>query len=674
MVAASRQRLVLLTSGDGDAATASLRSSLAAWCRAGLLGNVAWAKARELSEQARLSPCEFAQGLQWVEAPLAQAALKGVSELWVCALRGPGDRNEDTLAAEEAALATLQRLFGKGVALRSITVTVAGRYQHFDHSDFSAMWDLHLIHDRRVAADHRSTVHEADETAPLELGAGVALCAAGGWLGSAQTLDLTDPVAGPIKNPRIVHSEIRVLHAPDIAFLGLPESPPWPIPSAAGVRPAVAGSMPPRVVSRQVVAQCRFECADYRDPDGGGSVGLFGSLFRTLQEPSERHEAELALKRLAERTGGYEPGGTGPMVRLALRGTDHVDALVSHIKQSSFPIGIHSAGAEASTPQTWETVRGTMFGLVDGSDLPRGVSEVTSGQGRDGERLVWCDPSALAPARVPSASGRESVATPQPTAAEAPAPHKSEGFRLPIRIEEDDGDQRHTAPALPQAEASDIDEPDTPPRPTQIEADDTGQPQPPEPQTRQGSDDGPARSAENEQRTDELLGFDDGGGAAADEDRGRVARHAARVHLVACHDGERLRYLDDRRVGLGARHAAIGDVTVVRTEGGIRRAFHHYRPEAQRTAVIALRRPLQRYRFGAGEPEGNAGARKQAPQRLARRQDAGNARRWDALKLAGRIGEGEAGLLGKPVEGRGKRLRGDGKRLCCLRLRNPNRQ
>lgn len=409
-------RLILLTSAEDDAATAPLRSSLESWCRAGLLDGVAFARAADLAHRSGGAECEWASGRQWTRAPLDTVASTGLSQLWVAALRSPNGGAEEARHTEEDALSTLNRLFGTAVAVRSLTVAATGRDRTFGRSDFSAMWDLHLVHDRRVAPDARSATVDASDGDPLALCAAVALCAAGGWTGSTTRMDFVDRVDGPVKHPRVVHAQQRVLHTPDLAYLGMPGSPPWPTPVAAGVTRALPGSMPPAHVARHLARQCRFDCAlaPAGDDQQDARPGLWACLFGPLSEPLPRTEGELALRRLANRTGGYESPGSDGMVRLSLdglAGTARVAEFVGHIRQSNFRGGAHSAGAEGATPGTWQTVRGTFFGLVDGAQMPAGAPTVQSGQGRDGEVLVWPDPSALAPSRVPA---DDDAASPEP--------------------------------------------------------------------------------------------------------------------------------------------------------------------------------------------------------------------------------------------------------------------
>ena len=398
-------RLVLLTSAADEADTGILRFSLRAWARAGMLGHVAWAHADDLRSWLDSTPCEATHGRNWVSGTLGSITDRGLTELWLVALRGRANTSEVARRAENEACDTVLRQFGANVRVRSITVSVPGSPCEYRRDDFTGAWDAHLLHDRRVTASTRTAMTDASAAAPLVLGAALALCVAAGWSGAEEALDLSDHYSGQMKHPRIAHAQIRVLHAPDIASLGAPESPPWPAPRSAGTRAALSGSVPPENIAEQVVEQCGFACEPLRAVNDAESPrGLWRSLMGQVRPPPRLDEAELALGRLAQRTGGVTESPRDGMSRLELHGvgdSESLDSLIEHIKKSRFPVGVRSSGAQGSSPEVWHTIRSTMLGLVDGSDLPEGVPPVVSHGGSDGERLVWLDPSALAPARVP---------------------------------------------------------------------------------------------------------------------------------------------------------------------------------------------------------------------------------------------------------------------------------
>ncbi len=400
-------RLVLLTSAADEADTGILRASLKAWTQAGMLGSVAWAHADDLRSSLDNALCEATHGRNWASGTFGSVTERGLSGLWLVALRGPANTSEQARRAEDTACETVLSQVGANVDVRSITVTVPGHPCEYRHWDFVGDWDAHLLHDRRVTASGHTSMAEASVEAPLVLGAALALCVAAGWSGADQALDLSDHYSGQMKHPRIAHAQIRVLHAPDIASLGAPESPPWPAPRSAGTKAALAGSVPPTEVADQVVKLCRLECEPVRSgANEADPRGLWRSLLGTVRPLSPVIEAEYALGRLARRTGGVTESPRDGMSRLDLEGVgdlESLDSLIEHIKKSRFPVGVLSSGALGSSPEVWQTMRSTLLGLVDGSDLPGGIgiAPVRSDGGSDGERLVWLDPLALAPPRVP---------------------------------------------------------------------------------------------------------------------------------------------------------------------------------------------------------------------------------------------------------------------------------
>ena len=406
-------RLVLLISGADDADTGVLRSSLKAWASAGMLGQVAWAHAEDLMSSLERAACEAVVGRNWVAGTFGSVTERGLSELWLVALRSPADPSEPARRAEDAACDAVLRQVGSGVKVRSMTVTVPGHPCEYRRSDFSGAWEVHLVHDRRVTASSRAATTDASAAAPLVLGATLALCLAAGWSGAEEALDLSDRYSGQMKHPRIAHAQVRVLHAPDIASLGAPESPPWPAPRSAGTRAALSGSVPPADIAEQVVELCGFECEPLREVDDDDTRRrLWRSLIGQVRRPQPVTEAEFALGRLAQRTGGVTESQDDGMSRLALHGVgdqESLDSLSEHIKKSRFPVGVRSSGAQGSSPEVWQTIRSTMLGLVDGSELPRGLPPVVSHGGSDGERLVWLDPSAIAPSRVPQDDAEQGI-------------------------------------------------------------------------------------------------------------------------------------------------------------------------------------------------------------------------------------------------------------------------
>ncbi len=156
-------------------------------------------------------------------------------------------------------------------------------------------------------------------------------------------------------------------------------------------------------------------------------------------------------------------------------------------------------------------------------------------------------------------------------------------------------------------------------------------------------------------------------------DAGRVAqRRVDRLRrlggdLIGGDDGDGLRHLDDRRIGLGAGVRAGGDIAVgavagdvdgVELDGALRRSAGSHRGRA-----------LDGHGVLRGDAIGDAGAGQQRGERLGRRQRAGDAGRGQAFEVGGAVGELHAGLVGELAQRAAERLAGDGEAARLLRRR-----
>ena len=419
------QRLLVLTSADSPGLTAPLQESLAEWCGAGLLGPVVWSPALDLGRDGYEAACWHSAAGRWSQSTLGEAmSIWPLSEVWLAALRHPHSPQEPDTSRlarqEEDALQAVSGLLGGGIPFKSMTVGVAVAEASRDMADCAPLWDFHLIHDVGSQPHEQTPKVVAAERAPLELCALVALCSAGGWRGSQSGLDLPpDRADGPYKPVRFVHCQMRVLHTPSAASLARPSSmltePPWPLPTAAGVKRAVPGAVPPANMANELAHACGFRCnhpprlPETRDEFvltrlWRGSIQLWQGLFGSLPALAPDSEHEKAMQRLASRTGGLVPiGGAGKqgLKRLVLEGADDLVALASHLQRSDFPLPGGTAGAARATPEVWQTLREAMFGLVDGTTMPGGVSVPHDGEGGDAVRLVWTDPAGIAPRWAP---------------------------------------------------------------------------------------------------------------------------------------------------------------------------------------------------------------------------------------------------------------------------------
>ncbi|WP_419848462.1 hypothetical protein [Candidatus Poriferisocius sp.] len=442
--------VVVLTSADSSELATPLVDSLAAWCGAGLLGEVVWVPASELSRAGDEASCFASVGGEWKPTTLREAmSSQSLSKVWLAALRhpsGPGGEGNTAQArqAEEEAHAVVSSLLGDSIPFCSMTVTVASRDRHCSIADCSPVWDFHLVHDPKAVVHESAPVEAADKHAPLGLCAMVALCVCGGWNGGVQRLDLpSDRADGPFKPVRFVHCQIRVLHAPSqlqlVSSASLPISPPWPLPSAAGVERALPRTVPPLSVAIALATACGFQCQrpPYRpDPDREWALARWWrGLFRAVPLPVTQSDHEKALYRLADRTGGLaQTEDYRGVIPLKLDDADDLTSLVSHLQRSDFPLPGGASSASRPTPAAWQTLRGAMFGLVDGSTMPGGIPHPQQGEGGDAVRLVWTDPAGVAPQWAP-ADASDIFLGPDASAEDEP----SAGREMSDQPDDDDG-------------------------------------------------------------------------------------------------------------------------------------------------------------------------------------------------------------------------------------------
>ena len=386
----------------GREATDRLGSSLASWCSAGLLGPTALAPAPEVAARGADTPCDEASGRDWQRSTVGAVLSRGVSELWVVALRGPRSVGSDDREHEEDALARVRELAPKRVDVRAMTLTVPAAGRRYGFEDFSPMWDAHFVHDLRVTSADLAHVEAAAGDDALPLAAAAALCVCGGWSGAEGGARWQHQAAGPVRDPRIVHAQVRLLHAEPMDDQAEPEQPPWPTPEGGHFRRAAAGSKPPPETSRLLADACGFVCRPPAHTPPPRPAKGWGRLVARIEAAQPESGALHALRTLAGRTGGLEAGdGAGPR-RLALAGArNDVASLVGHLDRSGFPALAQPGGAARPAPQAWRTLRGAVFALVDGSTMPvelaGGPGGATAGGGPRAEVTVWPDPAVLAP-------------------------------------------------------------------------------------------------------------------------------------------------------------------------------------------------------------------------------------------------------------------------------------
>ncbi|MCQ3805683.1 MAG: hypothetical protein OXB92_12905 [Acidimicrobiaceae bacterium] len=415
-------RLVVLASSDSEELTQSLNESLAGWCAAGLLGEVVWAPASEFVDQGYSALCWCNEAGEWTRRTFGVAMSRLYrEEVWLAVLRhphGPGGSVSKGAARrrEQEAHAALEEMLGSAMRLRSLTVQVADRAVVREVEDCMPIWDFHLIHDSSVEAHESLPRLRAADREALSLCALVALCAAGGWSKAVKSLEWEpDRSDGPYKPARYVHAQMRILHAPPVPVLATPKAPPWPLPNTAGVTRARPVEVPPLRLAEFLAKQSRFVCEPPPlvpdPPDRFSPRRVFSRLFDAVPWPVADTKAEQALKRLGDRTGGFTEASRGES-RLKLDDTADLPSLIQHLERSDF-VDIGLSHRLALNPEAWQTMRETMFGLVDGGPLPAGVTHPALSIDGDSKRLIWTDPSGVAPPVAP-AEATDLLAEPEP--------------------------------------------------------------------------------------------------------------------------------------------------------------------------------------------------------------------------------------------------------------------
>ena len=431
----SSGRLVVLASSDSDDLTRSLNESLAGWCAAGLLGEVVWAPASELVNQGYSALCWHNEAGEWTQSTFGAAMSRlHREEVWLAVLRhphGPGESISKGMARrrEQEAHAALEDLLGSGMRLRSLTVQVADRGVVRAVEDCMPIWDFHLIHDSSVEAHESLPRLRASDREPLSLCAQVALCAAGGWSQAVKSLEWEpDRSDGPYQPARYAHAQMRILHAPPVPLSATPKAPPWPLPNTAGVTRARPVEVPPLRLAEFLAKQSRFVCERPPlvpdPPDRFSPLRFWSHIVDPVSEPVAETKAEQALKRLGDRTGGFTEMSRGES-RLKLDDTADLPSLIQHLERSDF-VDIGLSHRLALNPEAWQTMRETMFGLVDGGPLPAGATHPALETDGDSKRLIWTDPSGVAPAVAP-AEATDLLAKSEPSASRRPEDGPADG-------------------------------------------------------------------------------------------------------------------------------------------------------------------------------------------------------------------------------------------------------
>ena len=410
-------RLVVLLSADSDELTAPVTEVLAQWCAMGLFGDVVWLSASDLLEQPHRTSCWHNADAEWKPTTLGSAfSRRQRQEVWLAILRHPRGADSEVSRiqvreAEEQCREKLADLLASGITFRSMTVQIANAEGVCGPEDSSPAWDYHLVHDSRVEAHESLFKVRALEGEPLSLCAMVALSVAGGWCGIESGLEIEpDRRDGNTQPVRFVHCQMRILHTPSADRYAspdaMPNSPPWPLPQTAEVERAQPDAVPPLEIAERLAREGGFRCerpATLPDSLRTSRFNLLRGLVAKVLTPVDISAVEDALNRLADRTGGLEEDNDG-VARLRLADTVDLHVLVQQIERSDFLPAPGAVRAAGSSVDAYKTMREVMFGLVDGSPLPGGVSHPTQGTSEDPRRLIWTDPTGVAPLYAPQDS------------------------------------------------------------------------------------------------------------------------------------------------------------------------------------------------------------------------------------------------------------------------------
>ncbi len=372
--------------------------SLSAWAKAGLLSGVVSCSLESLVKSSTRAACRYADSNSWrtgrLDEVLSRERYEAVTFAVLRAERLGAWGTQYEL--ESAACESIKAKFVPGeVLLRAVTVGAADPDAVAIPEAFSPMWDLHLLHDSRMLVDNRRPyVSVEDEDVP-GLCALTALCAGGGWTFSSGAWDATDQIEGVTKPARIVRPQVRVVFGEKFNAVNASEmiftTAPWPEPSGLATQRVNPGVYLPMSFLPPLTAKCGFDfhplqSSEKSDPRywwqrlgrcvkrGAKAAKL---LFTPMAVPEEVSDTEKALAFFKT----LSPAGIAPTVEA--------------LRLSGMP-GL-STGIMA-TPKTWETLRQALYGLVDGSDMPEGISCPPPLPGAEkGTRLIWADPSVVAP-------------------------------------------------------------------------------------------------------------------------------------------------------------------------------------------------------------------------------------------------------------------------------------
>ena len=431
------------------------------WAKRGLVANAGVCSTKELAEQGPESNCTYFASSKRTENSIEDILhhLDAGSRLALAALR-LGQQSSDRsslhhdwrnyLEQERVAADVIRGIWHSDDALTAFTVAVMSGDVPLEA--FSSGWHLHLVHDRR-AIKLSNTYEFLAETDHVAACTSAAFCAGGGWSfsdGRALERGSSDEgLDGLIRDVRLVRPEVRIVVPLDVADRMravtsgcLPELPPWPRP--VGVETRVLGSeeKPDEDLVDELAELCGFVV---EEPHFGREIDLNGwrgahsvlrlSFGRVRGDPHQtlrewqlrvRNEDSQVMEsfRPDDGTGGFITNDAVEAhelfdyymrdIEIAMYAADYLrsefrsnswkefdfGAVVAHLRDAKIPeltYGVEHARHEKS--HCWSLVRQYCFALVDGSDLPEGMSDFDLwAYGTGTARPVWRDPSVVAPA------------------------------------------------------------------------------------------------------------------------------------------------------------------------------------------------------------------------------------------------------------------------------------
>ncbi|MCY4103155.1 MAG: hypothetical protein OXG55_07850 [bacterium] len=411
-----------------SAAVERVDQLLASWTRSHLVKNVAVSSPREMAKSGPKAACTYYDSgdenaiseMQLTEVLGRQPAGTRVTlAVFRDGADDHGDADErwrESIELEKSARRCLEDVLERRVVRKSITVGV------YDYpcpvEAFSADWDQHLVHDRVVLQLPMRV---------LKLGTGdlsglcamMALSAGGSWAFSDgavlnSTYDDQKQRARQWGAVRIVRPEIRIVtvgsldaEIAEVTDRNFVEKPPWPLPCDEPVRSSSNDpftSVPkeialPKTSVSELVRTCGFdvdEIVEYRECNQFRLElrdALFSMNVATLVRMHLREWIAVSQEDISEAEAVVD----------AIDRFDHrvtnLEAAVAALRKANVADLELGRDVARRAREPWKKMREFFFSLVDGGDLPPGVSPLNPPvDARPDQMPVWSDPSALAPA------------------------------------------------------------------------------------------------------------------------------------------------------------------------------------------------------------------------------------------------------------------------------------